>query len=202
MKTTAMNTHAPPLPSKRATLLVAIVVSFLAPYLGSAVNVALPDIQRDLSATAVQLSWIVTAYVLVNSMAALPMGRIADIRGRKLVLTGGIAFITVSSALCAAIDNVGLLIALRALQGLAGGAIGITGMAIVTSVFPPRERGKVFGMVIAAVYTGLSVGPFAGGILTRFFGWRGVFLSVPLLAQIRGNFTVKGTKTAVCGFRD
>ena len=165
-------------------MLVAVIASFLAPYLGSAVNVALPAIQEDLSATAVHLSWIAAGFVLVNAMAALPLGKAADIWGRKRILSAGIAVITLSSAACGLVGDPAVLIALRMLQGFAGGAVAVTGMAIVTSVFPSEERGAAFGLVIAAVYTGLSAGPFFGGMLTQHFGWRSVFLSASLLGVV------------------
>lgn len=135
---------------KRSTLLAAVISSFLAPYLSSSVNVALPAIQEDLSATAVQLSWMATSFVLVNAMLALPLGKAADIWGRKRMLAGGIALITVSSAVCWVVEDPRILIALRAVQGLGSGTVAVTSMAIVSSVFPPEERGSAFGLVIAA----------------------------------------------------
>ncbi|MFO8089145.1 MAG: MFS transporter [Desulfatiglandaceae bacterium] len=179
---------------KRSTLLVAVIANFLSPYLGSAVNVALPAIQRDLSATAVHLSWTAAAFVLVNAMVALPLGKAADIWGRKRFLAGGIALLTISSAACCLVRNPNMLIALRALQGVAGGAISVNGVAIVTSVFPPEERGGAFGFVIAAVYTGLSAGPFVGGILTGYFGWQSIFISASLLGAVAFFWIVIGLK--------
>lgn len=166
---------------KRSTLLAAVISSFMAPYLGSAVNVALPAIQEDLSATAVQLSWIAAAFVLVNAMLALPLGKAADIWGRKRMLAGGILLLTASTLVCWVVKDPRTLIALRAVQGMGSSAVAVTSMAIVTSVFPPKERGAAFGWVIAAVYTGLSAGPFVGGVLTGYLGWRSVFLSAALL---------------------
>ena len=169
---------------KRSTLLAAVISSFVTPYLSSAVNVALPAIQEDLSATAVQLSWTAAAFVLVNAMLALPLGKASDIWGRKRMLAGGIAMLTVSSGICCLVQDPRTLIALRAIQGAAGGAVSVTSMAIVSSVFPPEERGGAFGLVIAAVYSGLSAGPFVGGVLTGYFGWQSVFLSVALLGAV------------------
>ena len=179
---------------KRSTLLAAVISSFLSPYLSSAVNVALPAIQEDLSTTAVQLSWIAAAFVLLNAMLALPLGKASDIWGRKRVLAGGIALITVCSAICCLVEDPRTLIALRALQGAASGAVAVTSMAIVTSVFPPEERGAAFGLVVAAVYTGLSAGPFVGGVLTGYFGWRSVFLSVSLLGAAAFLWIVTGLR--------
>jgi EmrB/QacA subfamily drug resistance transporter len=177
---------------KKSTLLVAVIANFLSPYLGSAVNVALPAIQQDLSATAVHLSWTAAAFVLVNAMVALPLGKAADIWGRKRFLAGGIALLTLSSAACCLVRNPNMLIALRALQGVAGGAISVNGVAIVTSVFPPEERGGAFGFVIGAVYTGLSAGPFVGGILTGYFGWQSIFISASLLGAVAFLWIVIG----------
>ncbi len=179
---------------KRSTLLVAVIANFLSPFLGSAVNVALPAIQKDLSATAVHLSWTAAAFVLVNAIVALPLGRAADIWGRKRFLAGGIALLTLSSAACCLVRSPHMLIALRALQGAAGGAIAVNGVAIVTSVFPPEERGGALGFVIAAVYTGLSAGPFLGGILTGYFGWQSIFISTSLLGAIAFSWIALGLK--------
>jgi EmrB/QacA subfamily drug resistance transporter len=175
---------------KRSTLLAVVISSFMAPYLSSAVNVALPAIQEDLSATAVQLSWIAAVFVLVNAMLALPLGRASDIWGRKRMLTGGILLLTASTLVCLVVEDPRTLIALRALQGVGSSAVAVTAMAIVTSVFPPEERGHAFGWVIAAVYTGLSAGPFVGGMLTGFFGWRSVFLSAALLGAAAFGWVV------------
>jgi MFS family permease len=179
---------------KRSVLLAVVISNFLTPYLSSAVNVALPAIQEDLSATAVQLSWTASAFVLVNAMLALPLGKASDIWGRKRMLAGGIALLTISSAICCLVQDPRMLIALRAFQGGASGAVAVTGMAIVTSVFPPKERGAAFGLVIAAVYTGLSAGPFVGGVLTGYLGWRSVFLSVTLLGAVAFLWIVTGLK--------
>jgi EmrB/QacA subfamily drug resistance transporter len=106
---------------------------------------------------------------------------VADIYGRKKILLLGIIIFTVFSFLLAIATSSALIIALRALQGLGSAMIFGTGVAILTSAFPARERGRALGINVASVYLGLSLGPFLGGILTESFGWRSIFLiNVPL----------------------
>ena len=167
--------------SKRAVLLVATMASFLFPFLGSSVNVALPSIGKDLSADAVTLGWIATAYLLSSAALLVPLGRAADIYGRKRIFTCGIVILTVSSFLSGIASSAAMLISFRVLQGVGGSMIGGTGVAMLTSAYPPDERGKVLGINVAAVYVGLSLGPVLGGVLTQHLGWRSIFLiNVPL----------------------
>ena len=142
----------------------------------SSVNVALPAIQTDLEMNAVQLSWIATAYLLAVAVVLLPAGKIADIHGRKKVFTAGLVTYTLASTAAAFADTAAWLLVFRAVQGLGAGMFITTGMAILTSIFPPHKRGRAIGIYVAAVYVGLSVGPFAGGILVQQFGWRSIFL--------------------------
>ncbi len=114
-------------------------------------------------------------------MFLVPFGRIADIHGRKKVFTYGL-FVYTSSSLIAALSNSALmLIGARLVEGVGAAMIVGTGVAILTSVFPPQERGRVLGINVAAVYLGLSLGLFIGGFFTDYLGWRSVFLlNVPL----------------------
>ncbi len=147
----------------------------------SSVNVALPAIQRDLKMNAVQLSWIATAYLLAVAVALIPAGKLADIHGRKRVFSIGLIVYTLGATAAAFAVSAEWLIGLRVVQGLGAGMFVTTGMAILTSIFPPEKRGRVIGIYVAAVYVGLSVGPFVGGLLTQYLGWRALFLiSCPL----------------------
>lgn len=167
--------------SKKTVLLVATAASFLAPFMGSSINIALPAIERDFGIDAVLLGWVATAYMLAAAMFLVPFGRIADIWGRKKVFAYGTAIYTISSLLAGLAPSIWLLIAWRVLQGIGGSMIFGTGVAILTSVFPAGERGKAIGINTAAVYMGLSLGPVLGGFLTQNFGWRSIFLAtVPL----------------------
>ncbi|KAF0120985.1 MAG: transport protein, partial [bacterium] len=173
---------------KNSALLVATLASFLTPFMGSSVNIALPSIGKEFFAMdAVLLSWVATAYLLAAVMFLVPFGKIADIHGRKRFFTYGIVIFTVSSFLSAISTSAIVLIAFRVLQGVGSAMIFGTSMAILTSVFPVGERGKALGITVAAVYLGLSLGPFLGGFLTQHFGWRSIFLiTVPLGVIIIG----------------
>jgi EmrB/QacA subfamily drug resistance transporter len=167
--------------TKGYILVVIGLASFLTPFMTSSVNIALPSIGENLGMDAVLLGWVATAYLIATAVFLVPFGRVADIYGRKKVFVCGLALFTVSSLLCALSNSGLMLISMRILQGIGGAMTFGTGMAIITSVFPVGERGKALGINVAAVYTGLSAGPFIGGLLTQHFGWRSVFIiNVPL----------------------
>jgi len=170
--------------SKGVVMLIAGISSFLTPFTSSSVNIALPSIGGELALNAVALSWVATAYLLAAAMFLVPFGRISDIHGRKRIYLYGMTIDAVASMLCAVAQSGPWLIICRGMQGLGGAMIFGTGVAILTSVFPPRERGKALGVNVAAVYTGLSVGPLAGGFLTDHLGWRSIFLLNALLGII------------------
>lgn len=166
---------------ERSALFVATLTSFMGPFMISSVNVALPAIQAELHMNAVQLSWIATAYLLAVAVGLLPAGKIADIRGRKRVFAAGLTVYTIGSGLAAFANSATVLIVLRVMQGLGAAMFVSTGMAILTSIFPPNRRGRVIGIYVAAVYVGLSMGPFVGGYITHYLGWRAIFfLMLPL----------------------
>ncbi|KPK99521.1 MAG: MFS transporter [candidate division Zixibacteria bacterium SM23_73_2] len=194
---------------KRAALLVATLTSFLTPFMGSSVNIALPSIGREFNMNAVLLGWIATSYLLAAAMFLVPFGRIADIYGRKRIFINGILTYAVSSFLSSVAPSAVWLLAFRVLQGIGSAMIFGTGIAILTSVYPVGERGRVLGINVAAVYSGLSLGPFLGGFLTQHLGWRSIFfLNVPLsliiiafvLWKLKGEWAeAKGEKFDLTG---
>jgi EmrB/QacA subfamily drug resistance transporter len=161
---------------ERSALFVATLTSFMGPFMLSSVNVALPAIQGELSASAVQLGWISTAYLLATAVVLVPAGKVADIHGRKKIFCFGLIVYTLASAVAVFAGSAAWLIGLRALQGAGAAMTVTTGTAILTSVFPPAKRGRAMGAYVAAVYTGLSAGPFVGGFMTQYLGWRSLFL--------------------------
>jgi len=169
---------------KRTALIVALFTSFLTAFMGSSVSIALPTIGKEFSMNAILLGWISTAYLLAAAMFLVPFGRLSDMLGRKRILTYGISLYTISAFICA-ISNAGIhLIIFRALQGIGGAMIFGTGVAILLSVYSPHERGRVLGINVASTYFGLSIGPFLGGILTQYLGWRSLFYSNVVLGII------------------
>jgi len=166
---------------KKSALIVATLSSFITPFMGSSINIALPSIGKEFQIDAVLLSWVATSYLLAAAVSLVPFGRLADIYGRKKIFASGTVIFTIASFLSAISFSAPMLIFFRVFQGIGSAMIFATGMAILTSVFPPRERGKVLGINVAAVYIGLSLGPFLGGFLTQYLTWRSVFLvTLPL----------------------
>lgn len=160
---------------KRSVLTVTAFASFLTPFMGSSVNLALPSIGEEFSLNAVTLNWVVSSYMLTTSMLLLPAGRAGDILGRRKMFTAGMIVFTLSMILLAVTPGIRWLIGARILQGIGGAMMFGTNMAILTSVFPPGERGRAMGINVTAVYAGLASGPFLGGLLTRYLGWRSIF---------------------------
>ncbi len=165
-------------------LSVVAITSFMGTFLVSAVNIALPTIENDLSLTALELSWIITSFILGMAMFMIPAGSWGDkTDNRKLFKLGLIIFI-ISSAICFVAPNGQWLIAARFIEGAGAAFTGTTGQAILVSSFPANKRGQVLGISVASVYIGLALGPAIGGIITEQFGWRMLFSIATLLGII------------------
>ncbi|MGA2158903.1 MAG: MFS transporter [Dehalococcoidia bacterium] len=194
---------------KGVALFVAVLASFLTPFVGSSVSIALPSIAQEFKLDAITLGWVVTAYLLAAAVFLVPFGKLADIKGRKRIFTYGIIIDAVSSIGAALSPSGSLLIFFRLLQGVGGAMIFGTGVAIVTSIFPLAERGKALGISTAAVYIGLSVGPPASGLMTQYLGWRSIFaldaligliIIIAVLWRLKGEWTgVEGEKFDAAG---
>ena len=174
---TAIANDAPE-PSPTVTLVIVAIVQFLVPFLISSVGVALPVIGRELNASAVHLGLIITVLALANTAMLLPVGRFADIYGRKRIFIIGTVVIAVSTLGLGLIHSIQLFILLRFLQGIGAAMIIATSFAILTSVFPPQHRGRAMGIVVAMVYMGMSLGPSISGIIVNHLGWRWMFFIV------------------------
>jgi len=177
--------HVPDRPvtagGKRVVLFIALLAGFLTPFDASAVNVALPTIGTEFHMDAISLSWVATAYLLSSVLFLVPFGKIADIYGRKKIFISGIAIFAIASFLMTMVPSAGALVGIRVFQGIGASMIFGTTMAILTSVYLPGERGKALGIYITFVYLGLTIGPFIGGILTQYLGWRSIFyINIPI----------------------
>jgi EmrB/QacA subfamily drug resistance transporter len=140
------------------------------------VNVALPDMARQLHTTFPDLQWVIDLYALVLGALVLTVGSIADRVGRKKLYLAGLVLFAASSLTCGLAPNVGVLIAARGVQGLGGAAMFATTMALISSSYSGRDRGVAFGAWGAVNGAAAAVGPIAGGLLTANFGWRWIFL--------------------------
>ncbi|MBP2639471.1 MAG: major facilitator superfamily 1 [Firmicutes bacterium] len=167
---------------ENAVLLVVMTTSFLAPFMGSATNLAIPAIGAEFESSPLHLSWMVASYLLASAAFLLPVGRIADIIGRKKVLAAGLILFSFFAFLSGMAWSMSALIVLRTCHGAVSTMIFSTGIAILTSVYPPHKRGHAMGLTAAATYIGLSLGPVLGGFMTHQFGWRSVFFFTGLLA--------------------
>jgi EmrB/QacA subfamily drug resistance transporter len=175
-----MNPHRSPR-AGTAILVVTTLSAFITPFLGSSVNIALPSIGRDLHLDAVTLTWVNISYMLSSAMFLLPFGRLADLYGRRRFFIVGTWLFTVFSVLAALAPSGTWLLIARCLQGAGSGMVFSTGTALLTSAFPPQERGKVLGLNVTGVYLGLTLGPVLGGLLVHAAGWRSVmWLNLPL----------------------
>src|SRR4030042_4675053 len=160
---------------RRTALTVSMVSSFLTPFMGSGINVGMPFIGREFGLSAVALGWVFTAYMLAAAMFLVPFGRLADLVGRKRIFALGI-LVNIAGAIIGALSPSAFFLILgRGVQGVGGAMIFGTGGAILTSGYPPGERGRGLGLNTAAVYSGLSLGPVLGGFLVHAWGWGGGF---------------------------
>jgi EmrB/QacA subfamily drug resistance transporter len=181
--------------NRTTVLLITTVLSFLIPFMGSALNIALPSIGNEFNLNVVLLSWVTTVYILASASLLIPFGKLADIYGRaKIFIIGTIVF-TIGCALAIFSVNGTMLIIMRGVQGIGGAASFATCAAILTSEFPVEERGKVLGINAAAIYLGLSVGPPLGGIITSVMGWRGIFFFTSVVSVLVTIATVLRMKT-------
>ena len=160
---------------EKIVLLIVTATSFVTPFMGSALNIAIPAIGREFSSSATLMSWVATSYILATATCLLPAGRFADINGRIVIYTTGLFLFSTATLLCGLVDSIGGLIFMRAVQGVGASFIFSTGMAILAAVYPPESRGKALGVSTAATYVGLSAGPVLGGIISFHFGWRTIF---------------------------
>ena len=160
---------------KRSVLLVSTFAAFLTPFMSSSINLALPAMGKELHASAIELGWVPSSFLLASAIFLLPFGRLGDIVGRKRIFTAGIILYTISTFLIIFSRTIVSLLILRVFQGFSGAMIFGTSMAILTSVFEPGERGRAMGINITATYIGLSTGPVIGGFLTHWLGWRSIF---------------------------
>ncbi|MFO8102411.1 MAG: MFS transporter [Dehalococcoidia bacterium] len=168
-------------PRKWQILIAVMIGTFMGPLDGSIVNVVNPAIAEYFEIEISLVQWVVTIYLLTISCLILFWGRLGDVISYKRVFIIGLAAFTVTSALCGASVNIWMLIVCRALQGLAASMTMAVGFAIVTSNFPPQERGKAMGTYAISIAVALMLGPVLGGVIAEYASWRWVFyVNVPI----------------------
>ncbi|HKX41848.1 MAG TPA: MFS transporter, partial [Burkholderiaceae bacterium] len=161
---------------KRWVLVAAIIASSMAFIDGTVVNVALPAIQRALSANAFQAQWVVESYALFLASLLLVGGALGDRYGRRRVFAIGVALFGLASLACALSSGVQALIAARAVQGV-GAALLVPGsLSMISAAFPQGERGKAIGTWSGASGVTAALGPVLGGFLVDHYSWTWAFL--------------------------
>ncbi|WP_029903615.1 MFS transporter [Prevotella sp. 10(H)] len=180
--------------STGALLFIICLAASLVPFMGSALNLALPYINSDLSLDAVMSGWVPTSYMLSTAILQIPCARIADMIGRRKVFIWGVIVLTIFSILSGLATTGFSLIAYRLLAGIGSAMMFGTSTAILTTSVPVEKRGKALGMVAASVYFSLAAGPFIGGILTQYFNWHSIFFvsaAVSFIVAIGGIVIIK-----------
>jgi EmrB/QacA subfamily drug resistance transporter len=170
-----------PLETKWRVLFAVMLGTFMAPLDGSIVNTVLPAITQYFHTDISVVQWVPTIYLLTISCLILLYGRLGDMVGYKKIFIFGLAAFTGASVLCGASQSIWMLIAFRAVQGLAAGMMMAVGFAIVTAAFPPMERGKAMGIYAICISIALGLGPSLGGIIAQHLNWRYVFfINLPI----------------------
>jgi EmrB/QacA subfamily drug resistance transporter len=183
--------------NKSSALFVISLASFLVPFMGSSINLALPQISEAFSMKAVSLSWIATSYLIATAIFQVPFARLGDLVGRKKVFISGIALFSLSTFLCGLAPSGLVLIVFRVFSGLGSAMMFGTSMAILTTIFQAHERGKAIGINTAVVYFALASGPFFGGLLTHYLGWKSLFYIIGILGVVVvvfASFTLKNNR--------
>ena len=176
---------------EKGIVFVAVVTSFITTFTSSALNLSVPDIGTEFDISAVLIGWVVTGFILTSASFSVPLGRLADLTGRKRILIGGIGLFSLCSLGCAFSWSFFSLMIFRLLQGFGAAMIFSTNIAILVNAFPPEERGRAIGMSTAATYIGLSTGPVLGGVLNHQFGWHSIFIATAAIGFIAFVAAVK-----------
>lgn len=164
-------------------LAFAFFASFMATFMGSSINIALPAIGKEFNLNAINLTWVALSFLLAAAISNLPSGWLADIYSKKNIILTGLLIYIFAIILTMVSKTTFILITSRIIHGIAGPLIFASSSALLVYAFPKGERGRVLGINSAAVYMGLSTGPFFGGVLVHNFGWRSIFALV-LIASI------------------
>jgi EmrB/QacA subfamily drug resistance transporter len=163
------------------TLVLVSIATFMLLLDVTVVNVALPDIQRELNASLSSLQWVVDAYSLMLAAFLLTAGSLGDRLGRRRVFTIGFGIFTSASFLCGIAEDPTLLNLARGLQGIGAAGMFATSLALIGQEFHGKDRATAFGVWGAVVGGAVAIGPLVGGVVTESLGWEWIFfINVPI----------------------
>lgn len=164
-----------------AVMLISSMVSSLIMLDSNIVAVSLPAIRESLNASFTDIEWVVSAYVLTYAALLLGAGAFADLKGRKKAMMLGLFIFAASSAACGLANSALLLNVARAVQGVGGALLLTASLAVISRAFSGPAKARAFVFWGAAIGIALTSGPIVGGLITKYFGWRWVFLvNLPL----------------------
>lgn len=176
---------------QKTALFVAMVTSFMAPFMSAALNLSVTDISTQFNAPVGISTWVVNAYTLSTAAFSACMGSLADLRGRrKMILVGCIAF-AATSALCALSPSIYLLVAFRFLTGISAAVVLAANVPLMLLYFAPQVKGRMLGISVSAVFVGLALGPTLGGVLNDTLGWRAIFVLGIVLSMLAFAFCLR-----------
>jgi DHA2 family multidrug resistance protein len=189
-------------PAITACIILAVIMQALDTTIA---NVALPYMQGSVSASADQINWVLTSYIVAAAIMTPPSGFLANRFGRKRVLMVAIAGFAAASVLCGIAQSLLEIVAFRLLQGFFGAALVPIAQSILLDIYTPEERGSAMAMFGVSVMVGPVLGPVIGGYLTDQFSWRWVFyINVPIGALAFAGISIfmKETKTSAAARMD
>jgi EmrB/QacA subfamily drug resistance transporter len=172
---------APGPPRLSGVLIAASAGMFMVQLDFFALNLALPQMARDLDVSVTDLQWVISGYMLALGAFLIPGGRLGDIYGRRRLLIAGTALFIASSTVCGLAPSAGVIVCFRILQGVGAAIMFPLCVAVVSNAFPPERQARAIGNVYGLAAIATAIGPFFGGFFTEAVSWRGIFLvNIPL----------------------
>lgn len=152
------------------------LISFVGPFLSTSINIAIPVMAGQFGVTPDRMSWVVTIFLMTTAAFLLPLGKVADVHGRRRTYSLSLVVFAMATAAAAFAQTLTGLIVLRAIQGIALSGVYVSYMPLLLATTDEAHQGHILGRAVALTYLGLSLGPVIGGALTQFVGWRCIFL--------------------------
>ena len=176
-------------------LIAAACATFLTPFFGAVVNIAIPAISQSFEVPADTLAMLTTTYLLSSVIFLVPAARLADIYGLLRVFNTGLVIGAIGAFMAPFAPSIEILLICQIFIGIGFACVISNAMALLSTTFPPEQRGFAIGIGVASVYLGLTSGPLIGGILTGWFGWASVYsfvCAISVCAVIISRFSVRG----------